>query len=73
MWVNNKQVRYVYSANGSKSAFAIFDGLDGWKPISKDSNDGVTNMVTLLSAANSNNRKVNVYLDGDTVTRAILT
>lgn len=72
MWVNNKQVRYVYSTSGSKSAFAIFDGIDGWKQISRDSNDGVTNMVTLLSAANSNNRKVNLYLDGDTVTRAML-
>ncbi len=72
MWINNKQVRYVYSANGSKRAYAIFDGLDGWKPIARDSNDGVANMVTLLSAANSNNRKVNVYLDDNTVTRATL-
>ncbi|WP_372727216.1 hypothetical protein [Nocardioides sp.] len=73
MWVNSKHVRYVYSSSSSKSAYALFDGLSGWKSISKDSNDGVANMVTLLSAANSNNRKVNVYLDGDSVTRAVLT
>ena len=65
MWHNNKSVVSVYAHVNSKVAYAIIDGLSGWKRINPTSTDGVTNVLDLLSAAKANGRTVNVYIGSD--------
>lgn len=65
MWHNNKSVVSVYAHVNAKVAYAIIDGLSGWKRINPTSADGVTNVLDLLSAAKANGRTVNVYIGSD--------
>ncbi len=65
MWHNNKSVVTVYAHVNAKVAYAIIDGLSGWKRINPTSTDGVTNVLDLLSAAKANGRTVNVYIGSD--------
>jgi hypothetical protein len=65
MWHNNKSVVSVYAHVNAKVAYAIIDGLSGWKRINPTSTDGVTNVLDLLSAAKANGRTVNVYIGSD--------
>ncbi|MGD2015297.1 MAG: hypothetical protein PVH37_24700 [Desulfobacterales bacterium] len=65
MWHNNKSVVSVYAHVNAKVAYAIIDGLSGWKRINPTSTDGVTNVLDLLSAAKANGRNVNVYIGSD--------
>jgi hypothetical protein len=62
MWNYNKDVRYVYAHVNTMHAFAVIDGLTGWKRIAPVSPDGVTNVLDILKVAKANNRKVNVYV-----------
>ena len=64
-WINNKLVSYAYGHVNTMSAFAIIDGLSGWKRIAPVSTDGVTNVLDLLKVAQANGRRVNVYIDSD--------
>jgi hypothetical protein len=43
-------------------AWAIIDGISGWRKIRPTSNDGVTNIFMILSTARANNRRVDVYI-----------
>lgn len=65
MWHNNKSVLYTYAHVNSKMAFAIVEGLSGWKQIAQTSVDGVTNVLDILAAAQASKRKVNVYIAND--------
>ena len=65
MWHSNKSVVSVYAHVNAKVAYAIIDGLSGWKRINPTSTDGVTNVLDLLSAAKANGRTVNVYIGSD--------
>ena len=72
MWHNNKTVQYVYVIHSPQAAWATFAGISGWKRIKPGAADGVTNLTALLSAAKANSRNVNVYLDGNEITRAVM-
>jgi hypothetical protein len=65
MWHNNKTVVSVYAHVNTQYAFAIIDGVSGWKRINPTSADGVTNVLDILNTAKANGKNVNVYLDGD--------
>lgn len=65
MWYNNRLVRYVYAHVNTKYAMAIISGLSGWKRINPVSADGVTNVLDVLTAAQANGRRVNVYISSD--------
>jgi hypothetical protein len=72
MWYTNKLVRYVYIVHTPQAAWAIIDGLTGWKRVRPGSADGVTNLAVLLNAAKANNRKVDVDIVSDQIIRAVL-
>ncbi len=65
MWHNNKSVVSVYAHVSSKVAYAILDGLTGWKRINPTSADGVTNVLDILNTAKANGKNVNVYIGTD--------
>ena len=72
MWHNNKIVRNVYVVHASQATWAIIDGLSGWKRVKPGAADGVTNLTALLCAAKANNRRVNVYIVGNEIQRAVM-
>jgi hypothetical protein len=61
-WVNNKLVSYTYGHVNTMYAFAIIEGLSGWKRIKPVSVDGVSNVLDVLKVAKANGRRVNVYI-----------
>lgn len=71
MWHTNKSVIYTYAHVNSKLGFAIFDGISGWKQIAPTSPDGVSNVLDILTVAQANNRKVNVYIPDDGMISAV--
>ncbi len=72
MWHNNKAVVRTHSKNGSLMAWAIIDGIGGWRKIRPTSNDGVTNIFMILSTARANNRRVDVYISDGHIEQATL-
>ena len=70
-WHSNVTVAHAYSSHHSQNAWAYFTGL-GWRKIQAGAPDGVTNMLTLLTQAVAEGRKVTVYADGDFVYQAYL-
>jgi len=72
MWNNNVNVQLVYATHGSQAVWAIFSGIAGWKRVKTGSADAVANITELLSAAKAHGRKVNVYLQGNDIERAIM-
>ena len=69
-WINNQKVINTYSHVNTKYAFAILDGLSGWKKIAPTSPDGVSNVLDILAVAQASNRKVNVYIADDSMIHA---
>lgn len=65
MWHNNKSVKSVYAHVNTKYAFAIIEGLSGWKQIAPNSSDGVTNVLDIIKVAKANDKRVNVYIGSD--------
>jgi len=65
MWYNNKAVVSVYAHVNSKTAYAIIEGVSGWKLLKQTSTDGVTNTLALLNNAKVTGKKVTVFIDDD--------
>jgi hypothetical protein len=65
MWYTGKLVIYVYAHVNTMLAFAVIEGLDGWKRIAPVSADGVTNVLDILKVAKANGKRVNVYIDAN--------
>lgn len=72
MWNNNLDVRYVYTTHGPELVWAYFSGLTGWKLVKQGAADGVANLAELLSTAKAHGRKVNVFLQGNNIERALM-
>lgn len=72
MWNNNQLVRFVYATHGTQQVRAVFSGLSGWKRVKPGSVDGVANLAELLSTAKAHGRKVNVFLQGNYIERAVM-
>ncbi|HZD04421.1 MAG TPA: hypothetical protein VE173_05875 [Longimicrobiales bacterium] len=72
MWETNKDIRFVYATNGTQAFWAMLDGLAGWKRVRTGSPDGVANVAQVLSTAKLHGRKVNVFLSGDLIERAVM-
>lgn len=72
MWHNNKSVNYTHSKNGSQMAWAIIDGIPGWKRVKTGSDDGVSNIYFTLCQARANGRKVDVYINGSNIEQITL-
>lgn len=72
MWHNNRLVLNVYAVHNPEGVWARIEGLDGWKRVRPGAADGVTNLAVLLNAAKANNRRLNVDIVGDEITRAIM-
>ena len=71
MWYNGKTVRTVSSWAASKSCHAIMNGISGmtgWLSIQPTSSDGVTNIVSILTAAFATGRAVNVEITSNIIT-----
>lgn len=62
VWHTHKSVLQTYTTYHSQNAWARIQDL-GWRQIETGSTDGVTNMLLVLCGAQTNNRKVNVYVD----------
>lgn len=62
---------YTYAHVNAKTAYAILDGLGGWHLIAPTSSDGVTNVLDILTVAQANGRKVNVYIAPDSTIQAV--
>lgn len=65
MWHNDKTVVSVYAHANPKTAYAIIEGISGWKIVKQTSTDGVSNVLNVLSAAKATEKKVNVSIDSD--------
>lgn len=65
MWYHSKLVSAAYAHVNSMYAFAIIEGLSGWKRIAPVSADGVTNVLDVLKVAKANGKRVSVYIDSD--------
>lgn len=74
MWQNNKVVVRTHTKNPSKMAWAIVDGVAGnkWLRIKPDSSDGVSNVFMILTLAQVNTRRVDVFVTANTITQATL-
>ena len=72
MWNSNQLVRLVYASHGTQQVWAMFSGITGWKRIKTGSTDAVANIAELLSTAKAHGRKVNVFLQGNEIERAIM-
>ena len=72
MWTNNKAVIRTHAKSGSRMAWALIEGIAGYKRIRPTSPDGVTNIHLLLSAARANNRRVDVYIRSGYIEQATL-
>ena len=72
MWSNNKTVIRTYTSYHSQNAWAIIDGIAGWRKIKPGASAGVTNTFMILSGAKANNRKVDVYIVSNRIERAVL-
>lgn len=71
MWYYGKTVRYVSSYATSKTCHAIFTdvpGMTGWLGITPTSTDGVTNVISILTAALASGHKVNVEITSNAIT-----
>jgi hypothetical protein len=71
MWYYGKNVKYVSSYATAKTCHAIMDGIPGmtsWLGIIPTSNDGVTNVISILTAALASGHKVNVEITSNTIT-----
>ncbi|HET6539411.1 MAG TPA: hypothetical protein VFG46_02950 [Chryseolinea sp.] len=71
MWYNGKTVKYVSAYASSKNCHAIMNGipeLPGWLSITPTSTDGVTNVISILTAAVASGRSVNVEITSNTIT-----
>ena len=71
MWHYSLLVQYTYAHVNSKYAFAIIEGISGWKQINPTSTDGVSNVLDILAVAQANNRRVNVYIAADETIQAV--
>jgi hypothetical protein len=71
IWKNNVSATRVYTSHDSQNAWALIDGV-GWRRLETTSKDGVTNMFILFCEAVANGKKVDVYVDGSKVYRAVL-
>jgi hypothetical protein len=72
MWYYNKAVIRAHSKNGTRMAWAIVDGISGWKRVKPTSADGVVNILLILSTAKANGRNVDVYINGNDIEQATL-
>ena len=71
MWYYGKTVRYVSSYATSKTCHAIMNGIPGmtgWLSITPTSTDGVTNVISILTAAVASGHSVNVEITSNTIT-----
>lgn len=71
MWYYGKTVRYVSSYATSMSCHAIMNGIPGmtgWLGIKPTSTDGVTNIISILTAAVASGHMVNVEITANTIT-----
>ena len=64
-WICNKKVQYTYSHVNTNLAYAIIEGLSGWKRIAPTSADGVSNVLHILKIAQANGKEVCVYIGTD--------
>jgi hypothetical protein len=75
MWYYGKTVRYVSSYATSKTCHAIMNdipGMTGWLSITPTSTDGVTNVISILTAAVASGRSVNVEITSNAITGAYM-
>lgn len=72
MWESNKDVQHLYATHGATQVWAIFSGLPGWRRLSPDSPDGVSNVAALLASAKAHGRKVSVFINGNEIERALM-
>lgn len=71
MWYFGKTVRYVSSYATSKTCHAIINdvpGMTGWLSITPTSTDGVTNVISILTAAVASGHAVNVEITSNAIT-----
>ncbi len=65
MWYCNKLVLNTYAHVNAKLAYAILEGISGWKQIAPTSPDGVSNVLDILAVAQASKRQVCVYIDNN--------
>ncbi len=71
IWKNNVSVTRAYTSYHSQNAWVLIGGV-GWRKVETTSKDGVTNMFILFCEAVANSKRVDVYVDGAKVYRAVL-
>ena len=73
MWYTNKNVIATHAKDGTRQAWAIIsDAPPGWLRIRATAEDGVSNLLLMLSLACTHNRLVDVYIDSSEITQVTL-
>jgi hypothetical protein len=73
MWYNNRKVIAAHAKDGSRQAWVIIENAPpGWLKIRAGADDGVTNLLTMLTIACANGRLVDVYIDGNEITQVTI-
>ena len=70
-WRHNMTISRAYTTSDSKNAWAYVNTV-GWRKISPDAPDGVTDVFMTVCEAVANSKKASVYLDGSFIHRAML-
>ncbi len=71
-WQNGKKIVRTYTSSHSKNAYAIVNGINGWKKIEELTEDGVTNVFITACEAQAGNRSVDVFMDETSIQRIIM-
>ncbi|MGY8767469.1 MAG: hypothetical protein ACKVH8_03415 [Pirellulales bacterium] len=67
----NQTVEMTFTSPDTKNAHAKLSGL-GWKEIKRNSTDGVTNVLLLLTVAKTHGRSVSGKIENDHITEIYL-
>ncbi len=63
-WITKKVID-TYGHVNAKLAYAILEGISGWKQIAPVSPDGVSNVLHILKVAQANGHQVSAYIGTD--------
>jgi len=72
MWHNNKKVTRTFTSRHSQNCHAIISTIAGWKKVKTGNDGGVTNVFTILTAANAHNKTVDVFIDNNVIERVVM-
>ncbi len=72
MWHNGKKVTRTFTTRHSQNCHAIISTIAGWKKVRTGNTNGVTNVFSILTTANANNRTVDVFIENNVIEQVVM-